>query len=100
MTSTRLFPAVIATLFVGSICPEALAQTILDNELEVVHPLRPLDDRLRNQLSKWIDGRDAALSRDGKQTPEWWKVDDRLDPITVHGMSLLKYARDHQGQRA
>ena len=77
-----------------------MAQSVLDEKLEVAEELRALDVRLRSQLRKLFDGRDAVLSDDGKQTPEWWTTDARLNPLTVHGQSVLNYARDHVGTPA
>ncbi len=95
----RLFPSIVTMSLVGALCPQLSAQSILDKDLEVFAALRPFDDLLRNQLADWLDARDAALSPDGKQTPEWWKVDDETNPVTAHGAGLLKYANDHPGTR-
>ncbi len=66
---------------------------------EVIIPkqLQSLDADIQKQRNVWKAALTTALSDEGKQTPEWWTVDERFDPLSVNGQSLLNYARKHPG---
>ena len=100
MTCTHFVRCLLVILPLWSVCPNLIAQSVLEEKLDVADELRPLDTLLRDQLRECCDARDAALSEDGKQTPEWWATDARLNPLTVHGRSVLSYARGHVGTPA
>lgn len=99
MLPTLHIRCLVAVVTVVTLCSPLRGQSILDSELVVQEKLRSLDSRLRDQLQVWFDGRDAALTAEGKQTAEWWKVAERLNPITVHGNSILEFAKTHSGSR-
>jgi peroxiredoxin len=92
----------LATILLACGFPQTLmAQSIFDEELDVVPELKPLDTKLRKQLRVWFDGRDAAYKAAGdKQTAETIRESDRLNPLTVHGESILKYALEHPGTQS
>ena len=54
----------------------AFGQSILDEQLEVAKELQPLDHLIRDQLVKWFDEREAALTKHGRQSEEWFEVND------------------------
>lgn len=74
-------------------------QSIQDNGSTAHESLRHLDNSLRDQREKQIEGRDAALSPDGKQTALWWQENDRLSPLRLYGKPILEYAIAHPGSR-
>jgi cytochrome oxidase Cu insertion factor (SCO1/SenC/PrrC family) len=88
------FSLVLAVLYLR---PYAHGQSILDEELPVADTLQPLDALIRDQLVIWFDERDAAGESHGRDSAEWFESGKRFNPITVHGTSVLKYARDHGG---
>ncbi|QDU37087.1 Methylamine utilization protein MauD [Maioricimonas rarisocia] len=97
MTGTRLLRGFAALLIFGTLSTHLPAQDILSDDLLVRDSLRPFDRLLQKQLRVWFDSMDAALTEDGTQSPEWWRTSERLNPLTVHGGTLLDYARDHAG---
>ncbi len=97
MICTRLLTCAIAFFFAAASCPQVGAQGILDDDLKVAEPLRPFDKLLQSQLRNWFDAREAVLTEDGKQTPQWWEVAAHLNPVAIHGSALLKYAKEHPG---
>lgn len=91
------FRRLMAVVSIALLCSPVIGQHILDSELVVHDKLRLLDSQLRDQLELWFDGRDAALTADGKQNAEWFKAGDRLNPLAVHGKSVLEFAKTNAG---
>lgn len=75
--------------------PYAHGQSILDEKLSVADELQPLDALVRDQLEIWFTERDAARESHGRNSAEWHAAGDQFNPITVHGSSVLKYAKDY-----
>jgi len=87
------------SLVVAVLCLQSYArgQSILDEKLQVANELQPLDALIRDQLATWFTERDAARESHGRDSAEWSEADDRFNPITVHGPSVSRYAREHVG---
>src|SRR4051812_10968837 len=82
---------------IASLLPSARSQSILSDELPVAKELQPLDVLIRNQLKELFDQRDAAEAAHGRDSAKWFEAAERYDPMTVHGASLLQFAREHPG---
>jgi peroxiredoxin len=65
--------------------------------LDVAEKLRPLDNRIREQLAKWFAAREAAAAQYGWDSEEQHTADERNRPLAVHGDRILEYAREHPG---
>lgn len=93
-----LVRVIVFTVLIALLSNPLLGQ-VLHRELNVRVPLRAFDSQIRDQLIVWFDSRDAALSRDGKQTAEWFRIERRLNPINIHGDTLLHYAKANAGSK-
>ena len=99
LVNFRYVAFLLTPLLILSVAFLSSGQSIQDNGSTIHESLRHLDNSLRDLREKQIEGRDAALSPDGKQTALWWQENDRLSPLKPYGKTILEYAIAHPGSR-
>jgi len=91
----KMTSIVAAVLLTQAVTVRLSGQTFFSTEPDVAPSLRPLDDAIRKQLEIKSEQLNKVLSPEGKQSFEWWKIEQEADPIAVHGAAILTFAKEH-----
>jgi thiol-disulfide isomerase/thioredoxin len=79
---------------------QAPAQSPPEPQIDVADELRPIDNLLSEQFRNWLAKRDSAAEAFGRDSEQWFKVNDQENPLAIHGMRILDYAKAHPGSSA
>jgi len=97
MISRRLRGTTLASLLLGIFGAHCNGQVGQADGLGIPESLHHIDRLLQAQEREQREAMNGVLSEDGKQTPRWWQLSRRFDPVAVHGQLLVGYASDHAG---